>query len=153
MLTVDLMRELELNRVEYDAIKHVRTLTAFDEARAVGVEPAEVAKTVVLVDGGYVRATVPASARLDLHKVNAVLGEAHHARLATESELAAAYPMFELGAVPPCGGPAGDRVLLDRRLAEAEFVVFEAGRHDLSVRLKTDDLLALTAAEVDDLTS
>lgn len=152
MLTVDLMRELELNRIDYDLIRHQRTLTALDEARVVGVAPEEVAKTIVLVDGGFVRATLPACARLDVRKVNAALGEEHHLRLATEAELAAAYPMFELGAVPPCGGPAGDRVLVDRRVAEAEFAVIEAGRHDLSVRLKTDDLLALTAAEVYDLT-
>jgi prolyl-tRNA editing enzyme YbaK/EbsC (Cys-tRNA(Pro) deacylase) len=35
--------------------------------------------------------------------------------------------MFELGAVPPFGGPAGDRTVVDRRLAEQESVLIEAG--------------------------
>ena len=54
-----------------------------------------------------------------------------------------AYPMYELGAVPPFGVPAGDRVLLDRRLAQHDSVVLEAGSHSESVRLKTADLLSL----------
>jgi prolyl-tRNA editing enzyme YbaK/EbsC (Cys-tRNA(Pro) deacylase) len=59
--------------------------------------------------------------------------------------------MFELGAVPPVGGPAGDRILVDRRLAARESVVFEFGAHDESIRLRTTDLLRLTHADVVDL--
>jgi hypothetical protein len=56
-----------------------------------------------------------------------LLGDAKTTPLATEKELAGAYPMFELGAVPPFGGPAGDRTVVDRRLAEQESVLIEAG--------------------------
>lgn len=59
--------------------------------------------------------------------------------------------MFELGAVPPFGGPIGDRTILDFRLADRESVVFEAGTHDRSIRLRTADLLRLTAAETADI--
>jgi prolyl-tRNA editing enzyme YbaK/EbsC (Cys-tRNA(Pro) deacylase) len=53
--------------------------------------------------------------------------------------------------VPPLGGPAGDRVVVDRRIAELEQVILEAGSHEQSIRLATDDLLALTHADVLDL--
>jgi hypothetical protein len=43
-----------------------------------------------------------------------LLGNDKTTRLATEEELAGADPMFELGAVPPFGGPAGDRIIADR---------------------------------------
>ena len=56
--------------------------------------------------------------------------------------------MFELGAVAPFGGPAGDRAMVDRRLAERESVVLEAGSHSESVRMKTNDSLALVGAEL-----
>ena len=152
MLTADLEAELDLNRIAYEAIGHERTLTAAGEAEAVGVPASEVGKTIVLVSGdSYVRATVPASARLDLHKVRETLGHGSDVRLATETELAGAYPMFELGAVPPFGGPAGDRVVLDRHLADRDSVILEAGTHEASVRLPTFDLLALTGAKVADL--
>jgi Ala-tRNA(Pro) deacylase len=152
MLSDYLTHELDRKHFDYELISHRRTLTAGDEAAAIGVPSEEVAKTVVMkTSSGYVRAVLPASERLDLHKVQDLLANDHTARLATEAELAAAYPMFELGAVPPFGGPAGDRLLVDRHLTECESVVLEAGTHDSSVRIKTRDLLTLTGAEIADL--
>jgi Ala-tRNA(Pro) deacylase len=149
--TVDLVRELDRARVPYDLIPHERTMTALAEARAVGAEPQNVAKTVVLEsEDGFVRAVLPASERVDLHKVREVL-HAREVELATEATLAGAYPDFELGAVPPLGGPTNDPVLVDRRLTTCAAVVFEAGRHDESVRLKPDDLVAVTGATVADI--
>jgi Ala-tRNA(Pro) deacylase len=149
---IDITRDLEREDVSYELIPHRRTMTAGEEAAAIGVALDEVAKTVVLVtEDGYVRAVVPASARLDLEKVRARLRHPKHTRLATEEELAAAYPMFELGAVPPLGGPGGDRTIIDRRLAMLDSVVLEAGSHAESVRLQTKDLLKLAEAEIADL--
>ena len=79
-----------------------------------------------------------------------LLGDTH-ARLASEAELVFAYPMYELGAVPPFGVPAGDRVLVDVGLAGRDSVLLEAGSHSESVRLKTVDLLELAKAEVVDI--
>jgi prolyl-tRNA editing enzyme YbaK/EbsC (Cys-tRNA(Pro) deacylase) len=70
--------------------------------------------------------------------------------LASEEMLVGAYPEFELGAVPPMGGPY-DRVLVDLRLFESPFIVLDAGTHDESVRLGVGDLLSIAEAEVADL--
>jgi Ala-tRNA(Pro) deacylase len=154
MIVEDLMRELADSGLGYELMTHPPTMTAADEAKAIDVPPDEVAKTLVLTsDAGFVRAVVPASERLDLHKVRDLLGEGKSMRLATEAELVAAYPMFELGAVPPFGGPAGDRTIVDRRLAERESVVIEAGSHRESLRVKTRDLLALTHAEIAEISA
>lgn len=144
--------ELTQQHVEYSLVPHPRTQSAMAEARAVGVTGHEVAKTVVVVtDNGYVRAVVPASDRLDLQKVRHAIGSVAKTRLATEAELGAAYPGFELGAVPPFGGPSGDRVVVDARLAREDEVVLEAGTHDRSIKLHMRDLLALSGAEVADI--
>ena len=146
-----LVEELERASIEYELINHPRTTTARAEARALGLDPSEVAKTIVLTTpNGFVRAVVPASRRLDLDKVRKVLGSAD-VRLAPEDVLAGAYPGFELGAVPPIGGDGGDRVLLDRELYERESLVLEAGTHEQSLRLRIDDLVKLCDAEVVDL--
>jgi Ala-tRNA(Pro) deacylase len=149
----ELVRELERYGVEYELLSHRHTLTAGDEAAALGVPRGQVAKTLVLWTGGggYVRAVLPASDRLALGKVRELLGEGKATRLATEEELAGAYPMFELGAVPPFGGPTGDRAIVDSRLAELDSVVIEAGSHSESVRIRTDDLVSLTGAELADI--
>ena len=151
-MTLDLTGELDRAGIAYELIPHRPTETARDEAAELGLSLDEVAKTIVLVtEGGFVRAVLPASERLDLHKARELLGSGKSTRLATEAELAGAYPMFELGAVPPFGGPAGDRTIVDRRLGGRESVVLEAGAHDQSVRLTTEDLLRLTASELADI--
>jgi Ala-tRNA(Pro) deacylase len=146
-----LVDELEQASVAYELIDHARTTTAAAEARALGVAPQEVAKTLVLTTpDGFVRAVLPASERLDLGKAREILG-AKDVQLATEAVLAGAYPEFELGAVPPLTGGDGDRVLVDRRLHANEWVVLEAGTHEQSLRLRMSDLLKLTEAQLVDL--
>lgn len=146
-----LVQELERASIAYELIGHARTMSAAAEARALGLDPQEVAKTVVLVTPeGFVRAVLPASEHLDLRKVRTVL-DTRDVQLATEEVLAGAYPDFELGAVPPLAGASGDRVLVDRRLCECEWVVLEAGTHEQSLRLRTADLVELSGARLADL--
>jgi Ala-tRNA(Pro) deacylase len=138
--------------VDHDVLEHAHTERAADEAAALGIEPEEVAKTLVLVTpSGNVRAVLAASERVDLHKVAGVLGVAgKKVHLATEEDLARDYADFELGAVPPFGGRE-DQVIVDERLAERDSVVLEAGTHEHSVRLKAADLVRLTRAQVTDI--
>ena len=143
---------LEQAGVDFDVLEHTRTMRAADEAAALGIPAEEVAKTLILVaGGGNVRAVLPASERIDLHKVAGVLGVgAKRVQLATEDDLASDYADFELGAVPPFGGRE-DQVLVDNQLAGRDSVVVEAGSHDRSVRLKAADLVRLTSAQVVDI--
>jgi Ala-tRNA(Pro) deacylase len=142
---------LETKHVGYEVIPHRRTQSAAAEARAIGIEPSHVAKTLVLSRGsGFVRAVIPASERIDLRKVRELFGS-DEVHLATERVLADAYPEFELGAVPPIGGPHPDAVLVDERVSREPTVVFEAGSHEHSVRIETASLLMVADAEVADI--
>jgi Ala-tRNA(Pro) deacylase len=149
----DVTSFLEEAGVDFDVLEHEHTERAEDEAEALGVAPEEVAKTLVLASpGGYVRAVVAASERVDLRKVAAVLGVGgKKVHLATEDDLARDYSEFELGAVPPFGGPE-DQVIVDERLGARDSVVLEAGSHEKSVRLKAAELVRLTGAQVADIT-
>lgn len=144
----DVLRE---KHVFYEVIPHPRTESAAAEARAVGIEPDHVAKTIVLAAGdAFVRAVLPATERIDLRKAREALdiGDVH---FASEETLAREYPEFELGAVPPIGGARSDQVLVDRRVMGTEFVVFEAGTHEHSLRMATHDLVEVTGATIADL--
>jgi Ala-tRNA(Pro) deacylase len=150
MAEQDVTSVLDESGVDYELLPHPRTETANAEARALGLDPQEVAKTLVLsTPGGYVRAVLPASERIDLSKVREIEG-GKGIHLASEEDLQRDYPGFDLGAVPPFGG-AGDRVLVDAKLARQETVVLEAGSHEQSIRIQTADLLKLTQAEIVDL--
>lgn len=151
-MILELSDTLTKQHVEHTVVPHTRTHSAMAEAFAVRVAAHEVAKTVVVVaDHGYVRAVVPGSDRLDLQKLRRAIDSPTKPRLATEAELGGAYPGFELGAVPPFGGPSGDRVVVDTGLAREDEVVLEAGTHAHSIRLHMRDLLTLSGAEVADI--
>jgi Ala-tRNA(Pro) deacylase len=142
--TEDLARE----HVLYEVIAHRRTSTAREEATALGVSADEVAKTVVLVsEAGFVRAVVPASKKVDLEAVRNLFDDPT-VRLASEPEVTYAYPLFELGSVPPFGGPGGDRTIIDPLVLAKRSVVFEAGSQRESVRMRVVDLVDLSQARL-----
>jgi Ala-tRNA(Pro) deacylase len=148
----DLTSVLDKAGVEYELLAHAHTERAADEAEALGLPPTAVAKTLVLTSPeGHVRVVLPASERIDLRKARDYVQGGKSIHLASEDELAREYPEFELGAVPPFGGAAGDRVLVDARVADQHSIVLEAGSHEQSVRLETADLLRLTEAEIVDI--
>ena len=153
MGTDNVTRALDEGGAQYELLPHAHTESALAEAEALGVDPAEVGKTLVVrVPDGYVRALVPANRRADVRKVRELVGGGKKSvHLATEEDLRRDYPEFDLGAVPPVGGGRQDRVIVDSRLAERESVVIEAGSHHESVRIRTGELLRVAGAEVADI--
>jgi Ala-tRNA(Pro) deacylase len=153
MATEPLTAVLEQSGVTYEVLPHAHTERAADEAQALGLAPTMVAKTLIVTSpDGNVRAVLPASERIDLRKVGELQGESKkNVNLASEESLRRDYPEFELGAVPPVGGAHGDRVIVDRRLAELETIVLEAGSHDESIRIPTNELIRITQAQVADI--
>jgi Ala-tRNA(Pro) deacylase len=153
MATEDLTRVLDEAGVRYEFLAHSRTESAVAEAEALGVAPADVAKTlVVTTPEGYVRAVLPASERIDVHKLREITGGGKKdVHLASEEDLARDYPEFDLGAVPPFGGSRRDPVVVDRRLAGRDSIVLEAGSHEHSLRLPAADLLRIAHAEIADI--
>ena len=132
---------LETHRVPFKAIAHQQTYTSIAEARALGINASEVLKTVaVRVAGGYALMAVPATGRLDMHLVQAALGD-RHVRLAAEEELLRDFPGIELGALPPLGSLLGAPLYVDQEVLQHETVVFAAGSRTESVQLRTADLL------------
>jgi Ala-tRNA(Pro) deacylase len=90
--------------------------------------------------GGYVLMAIPATGRLDMHLVQAAVGD-RHVRLATEEELQRDFPGFELGALPPLGSLLGAPLYVDQQVLQHETVAFAAGSQTESVQLTTADLL------------
>ena len=149
--SVKIMRSLRQQKIDFEPRRHPRTRTAKDEARALHAAPEHVGKTLVInAAGEWIRVVIPASERLSLPRLRDAIG-VDEVRFATEEELAAVYPAFELGAVPPFGGPEGDRVVVDRRVADLESVIVEAGSHSDSLLLATADLVRITDAIVADV--
>lgn len=138
--------------VECEVVAHERTLTARAEARAADMDPQDTAKTVVLrADDEYRLAVVPASERVDLRKVRELLGvSGQHLALATEAEIAEAFPAYEVGAVPPLGPHAAPEIV-DRRLLEHDRVLCSGADHTHGLLIDPNDIVRVAGAQVADI--
>jgi Ala-tRNA(Pro) deacylase len=121
---------LEGEGVKYELIEHEPTMSGADEVRTLHQPPEQVAKTLILHDGSaYVIAAIPASERLDLHKLRELLGATRGLRLAGEDEIARDFPALEVGAVPPFGPMVPAAEVIDRKLLDQPWIMCPAGDH------------------------
>jgi Ala-tRNA(Pro) deacylase len=142
---------LEREGVPFEVVEHERTQTAAAEAAAAGLAPADAAKTVVLRDQEGIRlAVIPASHRLDMHKVKREL-ESKGLRLVTEHEMAAEFGDFEVGAVPPFGPMFHALELVDERLLDHDRILCGGGDHEHGVLVDPRDMVRAAQARVADI--
>lgn len=138
--------------ISFEMLHHQEALNSGDEARALGVKSSEVAKTLVIRtgDGRDILAVLPASSRIDVHKLRDVIND-NHARLATEPEMQADFSDYETGAIPPLGELLGATVILDRQLEQLDNILFAAGTRSDSIRMTGNEFLKLVHPHLADL--
>lgn len=148
LLSQHIQDYLHSHDISYELVAHPQAFAAQEVARRLAVPDRQFAKAIVLhADGRLVMAVLPASRRLNFHKLKDAL-EVKHLEMAPETELAGLCPDCDLGAFPPFGNLYGMDVWVDRRLAESAEIVFNAGSHTEAVRMKYSDYLKLTKAQI-----
>jgi Cys-tRNA(Pro)/Cys-tRNA(Cys) deacylase len=150
---LDLLRRQRVEHVvhEYEAAapsgraRAERPAYGLEAARALGVEPDRVFKTIVAtVDGRLVLAIVPVNRTLDLRALAAAVG-GRAADLAdpADAERATGYVV---GGISPLGSRRPIPAVLDEGAFEHERILVSAGRRGLQVELAPDDLARLANA-------
>jgi Ala-tRNA(Pro) deacylase len=143
---------LDSQGVRYEVVEHRQTFTAAAEARAAGVATDDAAKTIALRDeAGYRLAVIPASQRLDLHKVRELVGGGEQLRLATEDEMAGDFGDYELGALPPFGQMLPAPEMIDRQLLDHDRILCSGGDHRHSVLVDPKEIIRLADPQVADI--
>jgi len=134
---------LDRSNVPYEMLSHAEAFTAQQVAEAQHVPGKDLAKVVMACSGSeFMMFVLPAPYRLDLERVRGMLGKAD-LRLATEQEFAGLFPQCQPGAMPPFGNLYGLAVWVDEALAKDEKIVFNAGTHTDTVRLRYADFARL----------
>jgi len=135
---------LEQENVPYSVHSHPEAYTTLEIAALEHVKGRMLAKVVIVKTGAGDLAMVvlPADRRVDFRKVGAVLGS-EEVRLAQESEFQDAFPACDVGSMPPFGNLFGLPVLVDELLAENDEIVFNAGTHTLTAKLRFADFRRL----------
>ncbi len=119
-------------------------------ARALGIEPARMLKTLLAdLDGRLVCGVVPVSGSLDLKALAAALG----GKKAAMAQPAAAERSsgYVVGGISPLGQRTPLPTAVDETVELYDTVFVSGGRRGLSVELAPADLLRLTSAVVADL--
>lgn len=126
-------------RVPYEIRQHGPVGSAQELAHAEHVSGHRVAKTVLLAWGRRpVAVVVPAATRIDLERVQEVLG-GPMLRLATEGEMAGWFRGCPPGAVPPLPLRSDLRILMDRSLAHLGDILFPAGSPGEAILMRFRD--------------
>lgn len=134
---------LRSQRVRFAHTTHSAAFTAEEVALAEHMPPNRMAKTVLVRDNdGYVMAVIPADCYVDLERLRMIIG-VPDLYLAEERDLAHLFPQAELGAMPPLGNLFHLPVYLDRRVANREFIAFNAGTHRDVIHMRVPDFCEL----------
>jgi Ala-tRNA(Pro) deacylase len=139
---------LDKEKISYEVLHHSTAFTAQEVAGAQHIPGKQAIKSVIVkADGKFVMVVLPAIHMLDLKKFK----ESTHAKeavLATEGDIAKLFPDYEVGAEPPFGQLYGLDVYADQDLDPNLSVIFNAGTHTDTVRIKYADYLRVVKPKV-----
>jgi Ala-tRNA(Pro) deacylase len=139
---------LDANRVHYEVRSHRRVYTAQEVAAAEHVPGREMAKVVMVRDGGkFLMAVLPAPYHVGLEQLENAAGRTG-LRLATEAEFAGLFPGCEPGAMPPFGNLYGIPVWVDEALTRDDEIAFNAGNHEQTVHMRYADFARLVQPRI-----
>jgi len=141
---------LAKNQIDYEILPHAEAFTARMAAAAEDIPRRHQAKVVMVgCQEGPLMTVVPADRQLDLRKLERLTGK--RASLQSEKEFAPFFPDCAPGAMPPFGNLYGLPTYVDRRLAEEDYIVFEAGTYTQAIKLSYRDYERAVKPEVADL--
>lgn len=134
---------LNANGVAHQVRSHRPAFTAQEVAAAEHIPGREMAKVVMVRDGGtYLMAVLTAPHYLDLERLERAAGRTG-LRLASEADFARLFPGCDPGAMPPFGNLYGMPVWVDEALTRDDEIAFNAGTHEQTVHMKYADFARL----------
>jgi Ala-tRNA(Pro) deacylase len=138
------------NKVGYEVLHHPEVVTAQRIAQAEHIKARHHAKVVMVKSGErHLMTVLPADHQIDLEKVAKAVGKA--VSLDTEQEFKSLFPDCATGAMPPFGNLYGLPTYVDQRLAQEDYIVFEAGTHTDAIKVSYRDYERVVKPRVEDL--
>lgn len=147
---MELENYLKESRVWFRFIDKPETIHTKDAALHTGIELNRVTKSLVfLVDKNPVMIIVPGDRRVDTHKLEHVLGT-KDIRLVNFKQ-AKKYSGYEPGATPPVFHKNITKTIIDKSLLRYDIIFGGGGTRNKLIEMKTEDILRLTNAIIEDV--
>jgi nondiscriminating aspartyl-tRNA synthetase len=138
---------LKVKGIEFEKYEHEPVFTSEGAAKVRGTDIHQGAKALVLqADKEYVLLVLPADLKADLEALK--LKKEYKKIAMASKETVKAKTGLEVGSIPPLGSLMGLKTIVDARLSENKEIVFNAGRHDRSIKLKYEDYLRFENPEI-----
>lgn len=139
---------LDSKGVHYELSQHRPTFTAQQMAAEEHAPGMAVAKPVVVrVDKTFYVCVLPACCKIDFDALKQIF-KAKQVVLADEDEMAGLFEDCTLGSEPPFGHLYGLETLMDGVMENDPFIVFQAGTHELAIRMDMDDYKKLAKPRI-----
>ena len=143
-----LEKYLAEKHVPYTRATHRLAYSAQGVAAAQHVAGRKVAKAVILkTEDQFLMVVLPAPMKVDLYLLREEL-PFKHLELADEWEFGRLFPDCQLGAMAPFGNLYGLPVYVEESLAREDEIVFNAGTHVDTIRMKYKDFDRLVGPTV-----
>ncbi len=143
-----LLNYLENSKVDFECLTHHEAYTSQETAQAQHVSGKIFAKVVIFkTNGHFEMAVLPATHHVVTEKLKQITGD-QECSLATESDLEELFPDCQVGAMPPFGNLYNLDVVVDEALAQSDYIVFGAGSHRDTVKMKYKDYAKLVQPKV-----
>ena len=129
---------LDKNKVKYQSMAHSLVYTAQEIAAEQHIPGKQMAKVVMVKkNGSPIMVVLPADYRVDFPLLEEILGG--YVEMESEKEFSDLFQGCEVGAEPPFGNLFNIEEWVDSSLTENEEIVFNAGNHRETVRMRYDD--------------
>jgi len=139
---------LDKSGVNYEVTTHRPTFTS-QRMAAVAHQPGQyVAKPVIIkADDKFIMCVLPASYRIDMEALKSQLAT-KSVKLAKEEDIAEIFEDCEVGAEPPFGNLYDLPTIMDKTLESDDYILFQAGTHEKSIRMSMSDYRKLVVPKV-----
>jgi Ala-tRNA(Pro) deacylase len=135
---MDLQKFLKQEKVAFERTQHQQAFSAQEVAAVEHVTGHKFAKTVVVKGGDeFYMLVLPASRHVDFKKAADLTGK--ELKMVSEEQMKQLFPDVEIGAEPPFGSQYGMKTFVDQSLKSVDAVVFRAGTHDQTIKMKFAD--------------
>lgn len=137
--------------IDYELVVHSEAFTAQEVAATQHVPGRMVAKVVMLKSRNlFYMVAISAKCKVDFIKAKEFFQD-DDLELAGEAEFEKLFPGCEVGAMPPFGNLYDMKVYVGPDLSDNEYIVFNAGNHVQTVKMKYVDFERLVKPEKIDI--
>ena len=132
----------------YEVKHHRAVFTAQEMAQEEHIRGMNVIKPVIVkADGRFYMCVIPACCKINFDSLKSVL-EADEIDLADETDMDRIFTGCQIGAEPPFGSFFGLPTIMDDRLEQDDFIIFQAGTHQDAIEMKLEDYMRIESPHV-----